>query len=266
MVEQTETVASGVEESEAPVEKTRRDRSTIEFPYTDLENTVAMVLVLVDKGGGNCDDNQLASWLNQSVGGGSFRARMSAAKLFGLIDNQGRFVTATDLGRRIADAEEGRAARVEAFLKVPLYSALYEGLKGYPLPPPAAIERRAQSLGVAPKQADRARQAFAKSAIYAGFIDQNTNRFIKPSVAPAGGKTAETRDEERSQRDGLGGGRGGGGGSDLHPFIEGLLKTLPPPDTEWAAPDRVKWLQTAASIFGLIYTGDADIKIQINTG
>lgn len=42
--------------------------------------------------------------------------------------------------------------------------------------------------------------------------------------------------------------------SDLHPFITGLLKTLPPPETEWTMAGRIKWLQTASGIFGLIYT------------
>src|SRR6476646_3426990 len=45
-------------------------------------------------------------------------------------------------------------------------------------------------------------------------------------------------------------------GPTRHPFIEGLLKTLPEPETEWKSADRVKWLQTAANIFDLIYKGD----------
>jgi hypothetical protein len=39
-------------------------------------------------------------------------------------------------------------------------------------------------------------------------------------------------------------------------FIRGLLATLLEPETEWAAAARIKWLQTAANIFDLIYTGD----------
>lgn len=42
----------------------------------------------------------------------------------------------------------------------------------------------------------------------------------------------------------------------LHPFVQGLLKTLPEPETEWPTAARVKWLQTAANIFDLIYKGD----------
>jgi hypothetical protein len=37
---------------------------------------------------------------------------------------------------------------------------------------------------------------------------------------------------------------------------QGLLKTLPEPETEWKLADRAKWLSTAANIFDLIYKGD----------
>jgi hypothetical protein len=61
--------------------------------------------------------------------------------------------------------------------------------------------------------------------------------------------------------------KGGGNGNGnvpppRHPFIEGLLKTLPEPDTEWPAQARAKWLQTAANIFDLIYKGDGGIEIR----
>lgn len=50
---------------------------------------------------------------------------------------------------------------------------------------------------------------------------------------------------------------------DVHPFIQGLLQTLPEPESEWAAADRAKWLQTAANIFDLIYEGDGGLSEQI---
>jgi hypothetical protein len=37
------------------------------------------------------------------------------------------------------------------------------------------------------------------------------------------------------------------------PLIQGLVNRLPDPDTIWSLNDRVKWLRTAANIFGLIY-------------
>src|SRR5262245_814707 len=39
----------------------------------------------------------------------------------------------------------------------------------------------------------------------------------------------------------------------LDPLIQGLLSRLPQPDSIWSLNDRIKWLRTAANIFGLIY-------------
>src|SRR3546814_3404924 len=55
-----------------------------------------------------------------------------------------------------------------------------------------------------------------------------------------------------------------GGGSQLHPFIRGLLDKLPEPETEWAmhgTAGRIKWLQTAANIFDMIYTREDEDEI-----
>jgi hypothetical protein len=48
----------------------------------------------------------------------------------------------------------------------------------------------------------------------------------------------------------------------LHPFIQGLLQTLPEQGTKWKAIDRAKWLQTAANIFDLIYKRDCGVKVE----
>jgi hypothetical protein len=51
------------------------------------------------------------------------------------------------------------------------------------------------------------------------------------------------------------------GGTDLsglHPFVQGLLVTLPKPGEDWPLAERKKWLATAESIFGVIYrSGDS---------
>ena len=62
-------------------------------------------------------------------------------------------------------------------------------------------------------------------------------------------------------------GNGGGSGGPYHPFIEGLIKTLPKPETEWPIEARRKWLQAASNIFDLIYEdSDANkgsLKIEV---
>ena len=52
----------------------------------------------------------------------------------------------------------------------------------------------------------------------------------------------------------------GTGGKNLHPFIVGLLDTLPEPASVWPKPDRQKWLQTAENIFSLIYQDEGETE------
>jgi hypothetical protein len=74
-----------------------------------------------------------------------------------------------------------------------------------------------------------------------------------------------SRREDPSGSKGNGGG-GDGGGRRLPPFIHGLLDTIPsildPKEKpDWPVQDRVKWLQTAANIFDLIYKGDGGVTV-----
>jgi hypothetical protein len=245
----------------------KRIQSEIEFPYSDMESAIEVAETVHARAGTSCEAEELAAWMNQSITGGTFRARLSAARLFGFVERgQGR-VTITPLGRQVLDPENQRAARVEAFLNVPLYSAMYEQNRGNVLPPAAALERQMLGLGVSPKQTERARQTFTKSAQYAGFIDATTGRFIKPGNTGARSDEAKP-DREPEKREKRTGGGDGGGLDDLHPFIVGLLRTIPPaqigePKPEWPIAEQVKWLQTAASIFGLIYEAtDGRVKIE----
>lgn len=254
--------------ADAPVKRTR-ERSTIEFPYSDLESIVEMVRTLHTRAGTQCEDVQLAAWMNQTASGGGFRSRLSAGRMFGLIETNGAHVTITPLGLDSIDDERGPSARAEGFLRVPLYKLMYEQYKGYSLPPPAAIESQMENMGVARKQKDRARQTFTKSAQYAGYIDAATGRFTKPAFAAP---SPPDRGEERRSDDGEGSNGGGQNGEGdklppgLHPFIVGLLHELPPAKTAWSVDKRVDWLTAAATMFKLIYTGEGTIKVSAEAG
>jgi hypothetical protein len=247
-----ESAANAAEQNnggQADVAERKRFKSEIEFPYSDLESALEVASTLHARAGTACEVTELAAWMNQSAGGGTFRSRMSAARLFGLVESGQGQVALTPLGRRAADKSD-RAARAEALLNVPLYSAMYDQNRGNVLPPPAAVERQMVGLGVSPKQKDRARQIFVKSAQYAGFIDAGTGRFIKPGNA---GKedTPKPKDEEHKV-----GGGDDGTPPDLHPFIKGLLRELPPAGQQWPEAKRKLWLDTAGSIFKMIYSDD----------
>jgi hypothetical protein len=182
--------------------------------------------------------------------------------MFGLVDYGNDTARLTHLGEDILDPRKSPGAKVEAFLRVPLYAKLYGEYQGYPLPQAAAIQRKMELLGLPKKQVERARQVFAASVETAGFINAN-GRFVKPVVsarADPSGAGAETRGGEVETGDTLtgddgrkvGGGGGGGDGKD-HPLIAGLLLTLPEPGGEWEMAGRKAWLKMAASIFDNLY-------------
>lgn len=249
-------------------EKQGRERSSIEFPYGDLDDAVDVAKNIYNNAGMSCTYDQLAAYMKQAISG-AFRLKISTARIFGLTENErgSGELNLTDLGRNIVNAEKEKTARAEAFLRVPLYKAIYEKYKGHMLPPRVALEREMLNLGVSSKQTDKARQAFERSAEQAGFFAHGSDRLVIPAVNKLGPETRKTespapKQEEHKRVDSIGNGHGGGG---HHPFIQGLLATLPENGKDWCIAEQVKWLQTAASIFGLIYhADDGRIKIEID--
>ena len=246
----------------------KREVSGIAFPYADLDNAIGVARDIQHIGGQSCESDQLAGYWKISATGGNFRARYAPARTFGLLTaDKGRF-TLTPLGMRIVDRTQEAAARVDAFLSVALYKAIYEKYKNYQLPGPQALEGEMVRLGVSAKQKDIARQVFMRSARNAGFFWAGEDRLVRPNVTAAAAAAPETLNHEaadrvateREQSAGRHGGGGHGGG--YHPFIEGLLQTLPEPGTVWAIEGRAAWLQAAAQNFTLIYRGDGKIDIQ----
>ena len=70
----------------------------------------------------------------------------------------------TDLGKRIVDPETHDGARAEAFLRVPLYRAIFDRYRAVKLPPDPGLESEMVGLGVSTKQTERARQVLQRSA------------------------------------------------------------------------------------------------------
>jgi hypothetical protein len=234
-------------------EERKRFRSEIEFPYADLENAVELAQTIHSKAGSSCETDELAAWMGQSATGGTFRTRVGAARMFGLIETgQGR-VTLTPLGRDVLDnSGNERAARVSAFLNVELFQAMYDQYKGGALPPPPALERQMEQLGVSPRQKERARQTFMKSAHYASFIDPASGRFVKPGLGGAKEDVARSQDQGDTTRRG-GGGGDGGGEPEIDPIIKGLLARLPKSGDVWPEAERKLWLELLSGSFKLIY-------------
>lgn len=243
----------------ADAAKEERAKSQVEFTYNPLDDSEELIGVVRAIGGTGCSINALAAKLNQSSAGGAFRMKLYSARSFGLAELSRGDIELTDLGLRLIDAKHSKAARVEAFLRVPLFRLVYDALQGQPMPPPAAVERMMVQAGVPPKQKERARQVFMRSAKAAGFFDIHPDRLVKPETRDGGGSAPATTQEapkaevERRPTMRFAGGGGWDGGDGIHPAILGLLRELPPPGTELSKKRKDALKQAFSSNIDFIY-------------
>lgn len=264
-----ESIQNAPEPVEEPVkgEKAERERSRIEFPYYSLDESIKIAKGVFDLGS-SCQIDQLAGHLGQSATGGGFRVKLMAARTFGLITYTQGNVSLTELGSQIVDPDHEKEARAQSFLKVPLYSAIYEQNKGKILPGNIGLEGAMVNLGVAAKQKDKARQAFQRSAKEAGFFSYGATKLVYPvfgqerTVKPVDPLTPPPPPPPgKDSKNGSGSGSGNGGNGDgLDPLIQGLLNKLPDPSKPWTLEGRKKWLQLALGILDVMYTGAEEGK------
>lgn len=253
--------------------KKGRLQSSIQFPYGDLEMSIAVAESMHRSGYQECAPDQLAAAMNQQVSSGNFRQKVSAARIFGLINTSPGRVALTELGYRVLDPAQQRGARVEAFLTVELYRKVYDAFRGKQLPPrPAALERTFENFGVSPKQTDKARHAFDRSAKQAGFFDHGNDRLVEPGDIPAQ-PTPPAQETHEAPTVGKGSGGSGGGGEippQLDPLIVALLHKMPT-GKSWPLPDRAKWLRALAMNLSFVYeaddgkAGEIDVTIQADS-
>jgi hypothetical protein len=240
------------------------ERSTIEFPYLDLENSFEIAEGVHSIGGSSCEWDQLAGHFKQAAQGGGFRLRLICAKQFGLVAYDRGRIELTNLGLRSVDSQQQKAAKAEAFLNISLYKAVYDKFRGNTLPPIAGLEREMVNMGVATKQKDKARQAFHRSAKYAGFFEFGADRLVAPSLNSVSQLQSVVDASAVDQKVKVNGSNVGEDLYSQHPFIVGLLSKLPEPESQWSAKDRAKWLITASNIFDMMYTGSDDGEITVS--
>ncbi len=261
--EQIKTGAAA--QTAAPVAQERkREVSSILFPYGDLDDAVEIARAIHDVGGQSCHLEQLAGQLKVAASGGAFRGRLATPRIFGLTELERGVISLTPLGLRIVDASQEGAAKVEAFLAVPLYRKIYDKYKGYTLPPASALEREIATFGVSPKQTDKARQAFDRSARAAGFYWAGNERLtlpatkIKPETRPIENKTPDVE-----RRNGAGGGGDDTGGLSLDPLLMALLRKIPATGQDWPKEQRVRWFRTFAMNVSQIYDMEDPVDLTI---
>lgn len=232
----------------------KRQRSAIAFPYTDYENVEVLANAIhTHAGHGTCSAGQLAAWTDQSAKSSGFRTQISAARLFGVIEYaESDSLRLTDLGRRVLDPAKAKVAKAEAFLKVPLFKALFERYRDGVTPPAGALEREIQGLGVAEKQKARARQVFESSAQQTGFRSIAPNRIVMPAIVTKDEKPPE----EQKRKNGNGGDGSDGNALKLDPLLIALLNKIPEQGQEWPTEKRLRWFKTFAMNVSQVYDGE----------
>jgi hypothetical protein len=236
-----------------------RQRSKVQFPYSDLNAALAVANAIHEHAGtSECSLQQISAWMGQSIKSSGFRVQLSTSRLFGIIDSSGtESYRLTALGRQIVDPQTARKAKAEAFLNVPLFRLLYNNHKEGVLPPAAALEREIAGLGVAAKQKDRARQVFERSAEQAGFFEHGKNRLVVPAF-----KGESPKKEPPTHMGGGGGDGDDNDGGPLDPVVAALIKKLPTGKKEWPVDDRVTWLQMITMAFQLAYGQVETIEVK----
>jgi hypothetical protein len=250
--------------SSTDAEDGKYQRSTIEFPYNDLDDSIEIARAIATNAGVSCTVEQLAAYQQKAIGG-PFRVRLSSARMFGITKNEKGQVHLTELGRMITDPKTEAAARAEAFLSVELYKAIYEKYRKFALPGPTGLEKEIQVLGVSSKQADKARQTFMRSAKQAGFFAHGEDRLVKPAHG-ALPLTQPIIPADDNGKDGKGGGGGGGDGGSNDPLIRAMIQKLPPKGP-WSARERKTWMKMMEMAFNLAYgevVDDSDIERELH--
>lgn len=231
-----------------------RPRSEVAFPYFSLDKSIEVPKVIHERAGGRCGRGQLAGMLGyKGVKNGGFLTRVSAAKMFGLIEESGETIALTARAKKIlspvrpSDAEQ---AKLDAFMSVELFRKVFEDFDGHTLPTADGLSNLfLTQYKVVPKQVALALRNLMDSAESAGLFDVGgRTKLIRPLIRNEGAATPppaplpkptdddrhEDQDGSNRQRNAGRNGNGSGGGhtgadlTGVHPALVGLIQNLPP--------------------------------------
>lgn len=271
-----ETVRAVPESEPDPKKGKKRTVSGVKFPYYDLSDAITVAKAIHEKAGGACDLDQLASWLDhKSINSGAFRLRVSAAKMFGLVEKAGTGKLRVSkrgvaIVAPVTDSQVAEAKKA-AFLAVELFQKVYERFRGMTLPQVAGLRNVAkEEYEVAPKRAEDAVRVMLESAEQAGFFAASGDR--TKMVAPVIGTSAATErpaiqhppfaPEVVNDPPGRNGGRGGGGdGGDytgIDPYILEFVRKLPASGTTLSEKRRKVWIDGFSGALDVVYPDKED--------
>lgn len=261
----------------APIDDIQPDRrevtkSRIGFAYVGLPEVMGIAKAFYDIGKESLTRAELLAGMG-AVENGTSAVKIATALTFGLITSKDSKYSITEVGKAVRshNPEVGRQALAQAFLTVPLYRTVYEEYRGKPLPARTkGLEEAFLRLGVGPKQVDKARLAFEKSAHFAGFFEHGNHQLVMPGASPAPrSEQPITAPKEAPnppvtiQISSLPAKPTLGKPMDAtqDPLIQGLLIRLPEAGTIWPHDKRAKWLQLlAANLDAVFLSGEDDTK------
>lgn len=245
-----------------------KPRSEVASPYYDLDKCIELARVMHSQAGGTCDRAQLALLLKYSgVKNGGFLSRVSSAKMFGLIEENGDKLTLTERAKQILSPvmpEDAERAKVEAFLGIDFFAQLYARFEGQALPTEVGLKNLFENTyKVVPDRVIPALRVFMDSADSAGFfrLAGNRSRMTRPiatgadatQVTPLRPPTPPKPQTEHGSEAQHGGSGGGGNGGGIDPALLGLIKNLPPAGSK-LGPKRRKALTDAfAATINFLY-------------
>ena len=244
----------------ASAEKAKR--SETRFPAYALADSVEVARLIHTRGGGAASSDQLATFLGyKSTNNGSYLARISAARSFGLVNRNGEAFVPSDRAHLILSPtypQDAKRGLLDAFFEIPLFRKVYEDFKGKELPPEFGIKNALRTQhGVIAGRIDVAFKVLMESAETAGFFETRgaKTHLIPPllQVTPVmSAKPAPPPQNEAA--DGFGG--GGGGGNDGGP------PPPKPPGQPQLADAKAQYLAALIKMFDVkVSKGEFDDKL-----
>lgn len=234
----------------------------LRYPQYDLKSSIDVARTLHSKGGTG-SAAELAEYLGySSVNNGAFLTRVASAKLFELLDGQAKAYQVSERALRILAPESDAAAeqdKVEAFLSVPLFKAVFDRFHDQPLPDAEGLANSLRvNFSIPETQAKAAVARLLDSADEAGLfrVAGNRSKMIRPSRGNGAGD-GRPLGAPAGDKGSPGGSAGSGSGTRArdHKIVDGVLDLLPPvkPDGGWDEQGLAQWLAFFEGAVRMLY-------------
>ncbi len=230
------------------------------FPYVDLDLGVETAKYVFEMGG-NCTFEQLSEKSGQALDSNALRIRINTTwRQYGLITVNGDRISLSDLGKAVLQPATERQARVESFLRVPIYKDIFSKYRDESLPASKVLEQVMEDMGVAPKQSARARQILMRSAKQAGlFEDSDFSLAIPRGVKIIEDRVSEPQSESVNVPTEM------TTHGKREPIFEALWGMVPPSGAEWTIEARAKWLNMLSNALDMSLTApDNTIEVCVS--